>query len=310
MNNSTKVTNSIAGLYFPFGIAVLGTDHDSLIVVDSGNNRVLGLRHVGTIYQNISVIASEWAPGRPLYNPRGLYLDVRNGSNLYVSEYGSGQVILYTNMQSVSPLPRVVAGTNSHSGSGLQYLTYPSGVQVDSHYNVIVASRDDHRIMFWPPNALTGRVIAGLGIPSNTSKGLDQPVGIALDESNSWLYVADSNNHRMQRYSLNDSWPCNGTTVAGGNGPGPGRHQLNAPRDIWISRKTGAMYITDTNNHRIQRWQPEATEGVTIAGSPKGTPGTSATQLQYPNSLAVNRMETQMYVTDQANRRVQRFQLI
>ncbi len=93
----------------------------------------------------------------------------------------------------------------------------------------------DNRIMFWPQNATNSTVIAGVKIASNTSMGLNGSLGIALDERNSWLYVADSNNNQIQRYSLNDTWSCNATTVAGGNGLGSGSHQLNNPSYIILS---------------------------------------------------------------------------
>ena len=70
------------------------------------------------------------------------------------------------------------------------------------------------------------------------------------------------------------------------------------------------MYIADYANNRIQRWQLGASEGVTIAGDPKCRRGSNATMLYYPTGLALNANETQMYVTDLGNKRVQRFQLI
>ena len=262
--------------------------------------------NIDTIYQNISVIATEWAPGRSLNAPRNIYLDRRNKSNLYVSDIERDIVVLYTNVQSVNPLPRIVAGTNDSAAVGLYRLNIPYGVQIDSHNNVLVASSNDHRVVRWPPNATSGTVIAGLGTPSNASEGLNAPYGILFDEENSWLYVADSANHRIQRYSLNETWPRNGTTVAGGNGPGSGSHQLSSPVDIWISKKTGAMYIVDKNNHRIQRWQQGATQCVMIAGSPSGIPGISPTRLRNPSVVALNINETYMYVVDRGNNRVQR----
>ena len=57
------------GLDKPLGIAVFGIDADSLIVTDPGNNRVLGLCNIDTIRQNISVVATEWAPGQNLNVP-------------------------------------------------------------------------------------------------------------------------------------------------------------------------------------------------------------------------------------------------
>jgi len=304
------VNSSTAVLGYPYGIALLETDTDSVIFTDYINNRVLGLWNIGTVNENISVVATQWSPGQALSSPFDLYIDVKNGYNLYVSDTNGAQVIQYINMQSVSPPPRVVAGSGHTAGSAFQYLNKPYGVQVDSYNNVIVVSTNNNFVMFWPPNATNGTVIVGLGIADSSSMGLKYPSGIALDERNSLLYVADSYNHRIQRYSLNDTWPCNGTTVAGGNGAGSASNQLYKPSYIRLSNKTGAMYIADYANHRIQRWQQGATSGVTIAGNPYGHGGSNATMLYYPIGLAINANETLMYVTDTNNRRIQRFQLI
>jgi hypothetical protein len=305
MDSTTVFGNDpTVGVNNPFGIATFGTDTDSVIVVDCMNNRIVGLFNAGTIYQNMSVVATEWAPGQPLCLPYDVFVDSRNGSNLYVTNYCVAIVVLYANMQSVNPLPQIVA-----TGG----LNAPWGVAVDSHYNVIVASYMNSHIMFFPPGSANGTVNAtvmiGLGFPDNSSMGLNLPGGILLDEPNSYLYVADVMNNRIQRYSLNSTWPCNGTTVAGGNGPGNYSNQLNQPNYVRIS-KTGAMYIADTNNNRIQRWQLGATEGVTIAGDPGGNAGSSATTLNSPAGVALSANETQIYVTDANNNRVQRFQLI
>jgi hypothetical protein len=311
MDNMTVVGgNSTAGINLPHGIAVFGTDTDSVIIADMLNSRVIGLWNVGTVNENISVVATQVAPGYPLVLPYDVYVDVRNGNNLYVSNNGTNEVILYTNMQSVNPPPRVVAGSGHIGGPGLNHLNLPRGVYVDSNHNVIVVSTVDQRVMFWPPNATFGTVLAGLGNISNTSMGLNGPCGIGVDENDSWLYVADAGNNRIQRYSLTDPWPANGTTVAGGNGAGSGSHQLNYPTDVKVSKKTGAIYIADFNNNRIQRWQQGATEGVTIAGDPYGNLGSSATQLSHPSGLALNTNETYIYVTDRYNNRIQQFQLI
>ncbi|CAF1595624.1 unnamed protein product, partial [Adineta steineri] len=231
VNDTTVIRNSsTVGVNSPTGIDILGTNSDSIIIVDMGNNRIVGLWDADTHYKNISVVATEYAPGQSLSMPLDVYVNARNECDIYVTNYGTSQVVLYSNMQTINPLPSIVAGDGA-SGPGLDGLYFPYGVVVDSNKNVIVAPMMQHRVMFWPPNALNGTIIVGhiSAINGATSMDLDAPLGIALDEHNSWLYVADSNNHRIQRYNLNDTWPCNGTTVAGGNGSGPRSNQLSYP---------------------------------------------------------------------------------
>jgi len=101
----------------------------------------------------------------------------------------------------------------------------------------------------------------------------------------------------------------NGTTVAGGNGNGSANNQLYFPQGLRVSKETGAIYIADTYNNRVTRWNPGATNGVTIAGI-GGIYGTNATLLYGSSDVALSPNETYLYVTDLNNNRIQPFQLI
>ena len=161
---------------------------------------------------------------------------------------------------------------------------------------------------------LSGRTTADRNTTINVSAeiGLQAPYGISLYGigENEFLLVVDMMNERIQAFRLNGIPPYNGTTVAGGNGAGSDSHQLNKPRSVWVSKKTGAIYIVDTNNHRIQRWNRGASSGATMTGNRFGVLGSNATMLSVPYGLANNTDETRMYVADGSNGRVQRFDLI
>jgi len=138
--------------------------------------------------------------------------------------------------------------------------------------------------MLWPPNSTSGNMIAGLRTSDSNSFSLNEPFGIFLDEDNSYIYVADSYNYQIQRFSLFDESPNNGTTVAGGNGQGSANNQLFLPYGVYVSKKTQAIYIADIYNHRIQRWNQGDQSGITIAGDLNGNSGSNATMLSYPDS--------------------------
>ncbi|CAF4279615.1 unnamed protein product, partial [Adineta steineri] len=126
-----------------------------------------------------------------------------------------------------------------------------------------------------------------------------------------YLYIADCNNHRIQKWKLpkNGSTPLTaGITVAGGNGAGSAANQLDSPYGVYVSKKTGTIYVADTNNHRIQRWAVGASYGTTLAGI-NGSGGVGMDQLNLPAGVALDPNETYIYVADQANHRVQRFTL-
>ncbi len=284
--------------------------NESLIVVDIGANQVVDIKNVDSNNATIFLPAYNWTGGGGFYYPVFAFVDTKNANDLHVSEYGNCRVDLFSSMQIYNPAPRIVAGITENNGATLNDVNGVMGITLDKQKNLYVADMGNHCITRWAPNATTGVLIAGNGTVGTDSMHLDQPCGIFLDQNNSLLYVADTFNHRIQVFKLNGTPPYNGTTVAGGNGQGSGSNQLNQPIDVWVSTKTGAIYIADQNSNRIQRWNKGATTGVTLAGSPSGVAGSDSTHLNNPAGLVINTNETQMYVNDSNNARIQRFDFI
>jgi sugar lactone lactonase YvrE len=191
----------------------------------------------------------------------------------------------------------------------MNWLYLPTGIVVDSVGNVYISSYYCCWITKWAPNATSGTLVAGssTGTPGGNSLSLYGAYGLALDEPNSFIYVADLYNNRIQRFVLGGSGI--GVTVAGGNGAGSAANQLNSPYDIYLSRLDGSLYITDSSNNRIQKWQKNATSGITVAGSSSGISGRTPYLLQTPIALTMDYDENYLYVVDSANNRIQRFSL-
>lgn len=310
-DRSTVIQGSSSiGLQYPVGIAVYENDDDEcLIVNDSGKNEVIHLWHIHSNDKNVSVLISTWNGGDSLSSPSYLFLDTNSQNDLYVVDSSNNRIVLFSSMQTINPLPEVVAGETGVSGATLNRFVVPYGVTVDSQKNIYVSDHYNHRIMLWAENATSGILIAGTGSDGSGSMELRYPVGLFLDETNSLLYVADKDNHRIQRFNLTGIPPYNGTTVAGGNGNGVGSNQLYQPTDIWVSKKAEAIYIVDSSNHRIQLWSLGATSGITVVGDPNGNSGIDSTHLMTPTAFIINKNETRMYVTDVGNGRIQQFNL-
>jgi DNA-binding beta-propeller fold protein YncE len=118
--------------------------------------------------------------------------------------------------------------------------------------------------------------------------------GLALDETNGILYVADGLNYRIRAIDLESGEI--GTVVgtgeagnAGDDGPGASA-RISHVRDMEIG-PDGLLYFADTDNHVIRAWDP-ATDVVTrIAGTGtmgRGAEGQSAlaTDLNRPFGIA------------------------
>lgn len=97
---------------------------------------------------------------------------------------------------------------------------------------------------------------------------MSYPWGIYVDV-NGTLFVADRNNHRIQRFT---SGSFIGTTVAGSStDAGPYAYQLSSPTSI-VFDPFGYLYILDTGNNRVQKWLPGASYGTTVIATSMSTP--------------------------------------
>ena len=127
---------------------------------------------------------------------------------------------------------------------------------------------------------------------------LNQPHGIhfAADDT---LFVADTNNNRVQQFSktgeLLNSWGVY-ANVLETEAPG---NTLNQPWDITIG-KGGAIYIVDTFNHRVQKYSEE---GKFIKSVGVFAQGTGPDTLWGPRGISTS-SDGNVYITDTGNKRV------
>ncbi|CAF1350480.1 unnamed protein product [Adineta steineri] len=276
--NGTSGT-SLGELSFPWYVG-LNSDK-SMLISDCGNFRVL------RVYANKStgvLVAPDniWLMSRRVvYDTSLLNLFVLDALNCLMTRYHNGSLTTQT-----------VFG--STCGSNLTQFAGFASFCMDSAGNFYIADMSNHRIMFWKANATAGVVLAGVtGVPGNDSLHLYYPQYITLDETQGLFYVADTFNNRILRYSMNSSV---GTVVAGGNGVGQGRNQLNLPSGIYLAKSINALYIADTVNNRIVRWYLGDSEGQTIAGDCNGTAGTTALLLNTPTTLTMDSDEKYLSV--------------
>ena len=186
---------------------------------------------------------------------------------------------------------RVIAGGRGE-GNQSDQLNDPKDILIDKENNsVLIADGDNRRVVRWSRRQGTthGEVI----VDNITCWGL------AMDRHR-YLYVSDTANHEVRRYTIGDK---NGTIVAGGNGPGGQLNRLDSPTFLFIDDQE-AMYVTDHNNHRVVKWNKGATQGIVVAGG-QGS-GSALTQLSNPGGIFVDSLAT-LYVADDSNQRVIRW---
>jgi sugar lactone lactonase YvrE len=268
-------------------------DYNSTVYVADGNNRLVAFdtnNYIGRVLRNFS----SW--------PTFLYFDNRT-SYLYIT-------VMLNHLVYIWPTNKTIPNSGiSYGNCSLNTLYYPSGIVVDSAGNAYISSYFCCWITKWAPNATSGTLIVGYlsGSCGSDNQSLNAPYNMVLDEPNSFLYVVDRLNNRVQRFVLGGSGI--GVTVAGGNGLGSAANQLSHPTDIYLSRLNNSIYIADCFNNRIQKWQINGTYGVTVAGSPTGAAGMTPYLMDSTYALAVDYGENYLYASDSNNNRVQRFSL-
>ena len=94
--------------------------------------------------------------------------------------------------------------------------------------------------------------------------------------------------------------------MAGGRGQGGALTQLHQPFGLDIDAD-GTLFIADTENHRLVRWRPHATQGEIVAGG-KGQ-GDRSDQLNEPDAVLIDHVNDCLIVNEDENRRVMRWPL-
>ncbi|CAF1228183.1 unnamed protein product [Adineta steineri] len=286
-------------LSYPYALTI-GIDN-SIYVSDFNNNRVLQFQEGSLTGSLVAGTGIAGTSSNQLLGPMGIYIDT--SFNLYVTDDINYRLMFWPKNSSFGIR---VAGSGS-SGNTLSSFGLVGGIFLDSQKNIYVCDRDNNRIMRFSPNITDATIVAGTGVSGNGNQQLNAPFGLYFDEVNSYLYVSDSNNHRIQRYHVGVS--LNGTTVAGGNGHGAGSNQLNTPYGLCISTINNYIYIIDSGNNRVQRWSFGATYGVTIVGN-GAIIRNDSTSLQGATDVKLSINGSNLFVSETMQNRIWRFQLV
>jgi sugar lactone lactonase YvrE len=142
-------------------------------------------------------------------------------------------------------------------------------------------------------------IVAGASCSGSGAYGLSTPQGVFIS-TDGYLYVADSGNHRIQRFRLIESY---GTTVAGA--AAPGTITLSGPTSVILDADQ-YLFISDYHNHRVVGSGPF---GFRCLVGCSGNWGTTAQNLFYPMGISFDRYGN-LYVADHYNNRIQKFSLL
>ncbi|CAF0993172.1 unnamed protein product [Adineta steineri] len=175
----------------------------------------------------------------------GLFVDIND--TLYCSMSTHHQVVKRSLNAPVMTSNRVAAGTGTF-GLASNQLAGPHGIFVDVNFDLYVADCNNHRVQLFQTGESNGIIVAGETSPYPTIT-LWFPNGIILD-AEKYLFVVDGRNinGRIVGSGLN-GFRC----LVGCYGWGSQSNQLYDPLTLSFDH-SGNMFVTDQNNHRIQKF--------------------------------------------------------
>jgi len=232
----------------PYHIAV--DSSGNVYVADSNNNRIQKFNSNGTFVAKWGTYGT--GDGQ-FYFPTGIAVD--SSGNFYVAD-----TLNYRIQKFNSSGVFITKWASQGSGDGQFNLHY--GIAVDSYGHVYVADANNHRIQkftssgiflgWWGLDDLgyTGWHDPGSGRIGRYGSGNGQlctPEGIAVDSSG-YIYVADTVNHRIQKFSSSGDF----ITKWGSDGSGNG--QFHVPAGIAVD-SSGYVYVADSDNNRVQKFK-------------------------------------------------------
>ncbi|CAF4067671.1 unnamed protein product [Adineta steineri] len=221
-----------------------------------------------------------------LYQPYSLFVAM-NG-DVYIGNGGSnGQVDKWI--------------SNATIGTGVMNISAPCcGLFIDTNNTLYCSLSNLNKVLKVDLTSVSSTqvMIAGNGSNGSTSSLLNSPFGIYVD-TDFTLYVADSNNHRIQRFGFGE---LNATTVAGATAPGT--ITLNYPTGIVLDGN-GYLFIMDTGSYRIVA---SSSAGFRCVTGCSGSSGSTADKLYNARYMAFDTYGN-MFVSDDDNGRIQKFYL-
>lgn len=179
-----------------------------------------------------------------------------------------------------------ITGVGGHLGDGptgdatLAEWNHPTDVDWLSDGTMVLAAWHNSRVATLDPDLETvafiagtgGRDFAGDGGPA-TEAVLDLPCGVRVDADDN-IYVADMANQRIRRIDAEGIIDTvAGSGAHGFNGDGPALETMFASPALQraepafkLDEHDGSLYIADTHNGRIRRFDIEAGTIETVAG--------------------------------------------
>jgi tripartite motif-containing protein 71 len=211
---------------------------DEVFVADNGNRRIQVFDRDGHFLRKFGRGGSQ--PGQFGYDMRGIAVDKDNGW-VYVSDASQGQVEKFD-------LQGQYVTTIGAPGQDPGQLGGPREVTVGLDHNLYVADYTYWRINVYAPDGTFLREIPNPAVPAPAG-GFNQAEDVAVDPSSGAVYVSDTFNHRIQKFSSTGQFQMM-WGFRGRNDP----NAMDYPRGIAVDPATGNVWLDNTRSGNIKAY--------------------------------------------------------
>jgi PKD repeat protein/sugar lactone lactonase YvrE len=220
--------------------------------------------------------------------PSGIAVDA--AGNLYVNDAGNNCIQQFTSTGTF------IAKWGSN-GTGDGQFDIPWGVAVHPKLgDIYITDQINNRVQVFDSSGNFIREWGGYGRPyfwTDANGKFYAPRGITIDSSG-YVYVVDSWNDRVQKFT------SDGTFITKWGSRGTGNGGFNNPLGIVVDA-AGNVYVADDQNHRIQQF---TSTGTFI--TKWGVLGTGNEQFNRPFGIGID-SDGFIYVSEWGNHRIQKF---
>jgi len=265
----------------------LAGDHS--YVLDTGNNRI----QVWDKTQTTNFVS--YAPSNAFSQPYGLCKDPRT-NRFAVADTGNDMIRVFSFDPDATNITEEFA-FGSHGAANGQF-DDPSGVAIDEHFGrIYVADTENNRVQIFDE---TGAFMTNFGVFGEAQGEMDSPKGIYVDE-NLLIWVADTDNDRIQVFNSAPSflWEFGDT--------GAGVGEFSGPTDVQKG-VFDRIFVADRSNCRIQVFRRNGSAFDHLLSF--GSIGDGNGQLLYPFGVTPAPTSGVVYVVDTGNDRIQRFNTV
>ncbi|MBN1139865.1 MAG: hypothetical protein JXM73_25055, partial [Anaerolineae bacterium] len=202
---------------------------------------------------HVSELGQTWNSGSDnnhFNDPIGIAFD--GAGNIYVSDsgvwgdYGNHRVQIFDSSGSYL----ATLGQTGNPGAADDQFRRPRHIAIYGNL-LYVADAGNHRVQVFnisvPGSPAYAATLGTTGSPGSDNSHFDFPEGVGADAN--YIYVADSNNHRVQVFSRT-SYAYVATL---GSGYGQGDYQFVRPTDV-VADTAGRIYVADKDNKRVQQF--------------------------------------------------------